>query len=258
MKIIDLLPILAAGLRLHPGSASLPDERFFKASTLEEVKEWGSSTQATKVRSDILRGRRINEDGSIELSKPVLADSFGGTAGFYHSVASGDPLPDAVIVWTRYTPVTADSPVKLEFRMAEVESSLSTEDHLNPVKNPNVKRFVITASSSTDFVAKLDVTGLKSNTAYLFVFSDGIVSSDVGLTKTAPGPEDRVEKLTYAVFSCSNFRNGFFHAYDVASTVEDLDLWIHVGDYIYEYGIYSGKCLRDTHSALGKALTLLS
>jgi alkaline phosphatase D len=45
--------------------------------------------------------------------------------------------------------------------------------------------------------------------------------------------------MVYAVFSCAHFSNGYFHPYDVASTIEDLDFWVHVGDYVYEYGSYS-------------------
>lgn len=243
-----ILSLLSVAFLAHHTGASLPHERFFKSATLEELKLWSSPFPRTKSRSELLQGRQLNEDGSIELSEHILAGSFGGKPGFYHSVASGDPLPEAVIVWTRYTPVSADDSVDLEFRMAEVEMSIDANDHLSPDKNPNLKRFKVTASKETDFTVKLDVTGLKSNTAYVFAFSDGSASSDVGQTRTAPGPDDQVEKLTYAVFSCSHFTNGFFHAYDVASIVEDLDIWIHVGDYIYEYGLYYGKTKGQTSS----------
>jgi alkaline phosphatase D len=61
---------------------------------------------------------------------------------------------------------------------------------------------------------------------------DGSTVSHVGQTKTAPGPNDETDSLVYAFFSCSHFRNGYFHPYDVASTISDLDFWIHVGDYV--------------------------
>ena len=72
----------------------------------------------------------------------------------------------------------------------------------------------------------------------MFVFTDGTVVSAVGQTRTAPAKDEDVEAMTYAFFSCAHFSNGYFHSYDVASTIKDLDFWIHVGDYIYEYGIY--------------------
>lgn len=152
---------------------------------------------------------------------------------------SGDPLPDAVIIWTRYTPTTAEESIALELRLAPIEAGLPVEDHLDPSKNPNLRRIQVTVSSSTDFIAKLDITGLPSNAKFVYGFSDGSVVSEIGQTRTAPGPGDEVESLTYAVFSCSHYANGYFHAYDVASTIEDLDLWLHVGDYVYEHGFFS-------------------
>lgn len=186
---------------------------------------------------DIFAGRRRLSDGDVELSEPLLADAFGGKEGFHHSVASGDPLPDSVIIWTRYTPIKADAAVKLEFRIAPVDEDLKPiEDHLDPGKNPALRRGTVDVVPESDWVAKIDVTGLQSNTQYVYAFTDGTQSSDVGLTRTAPGPQDQVSELRYAVFSCSNFPNGYFHAYDIASTIENLDLWFHVGDYLYEYG----------------------
>lgn len=115
--------------------------------------------------------------------------------------------------------------------MAAVDSNLSPEAHLDLALNPNVIRTLVTAEPASDWVAKLDVTGLASGTDYVFAFSDGIRVSDIGTTHTAPvGP---VDEFRYAVFSCSNFPRGYFHAYDVASTIEDLDLWIHTGEIDY-------------------------
>lgn len=152
----------------------------------------------------------------------------------------GDPLSDAVIVWTRYTPVNADATPLLEFRMAAVDAALAVDDHLDPAKNANLHRATVRVTGDSDFVAKIDVVGLKANTPYVFAFVDESgEASPVGQTKTAPGPDDSVESMVYAVFSCSHFSNGYFHAYDVASTIVDLDFWVHVGDYVYEYGTYS-------------------
>ena len=144
-----------------------------------------------------------------------------------------------MIVWTRYTPASADDAVELEFRMALVDPNLAVDDHLNPEANPALHRAKVTVTADSDFVAKIDVTGLASGTNFVFAFSDGTATSMIGRTKTAPGPDDVVESMTYAVFSCAHFANGYFHAYDVASTIKDLDFWIHVGDYVYEYGLYS-------------------
>lgn len=158
----------------------------------------------------------------------------------YVYVQSGDPLSDAVIVWTRYTPTDANATVTLELRMAAVDAELAVNDHLDPAKNTNLQQATVQVSGDSDFIAKIDVVGLQANTPYVFAFVDEDGKpSPVGQTKTAPGPEDSIESMVYAVFSCSHFSNGYFHAYDIASTIENLDFWVHVGDYVYEYGLYS-------------------
>lgn len=152
---------------------------------------------------------------------------------FIHSIlASGDPLEDAVIIWTRYTPENADDEIDLEFRMAAVDPDLKFEDHLDPANNPNIRRGFVTVTSASDWVAKIDVTGLESGTDFVFAFSVGDKASAVGQTKTAPANDADVESLIYAVFSCAHFANGYFHSYDLASTIKDLDFWVHVGDWL--------------------------
>lgn len=155
----------------------------------------------------------------------MLADFFGGEPGFYHGVASGDPLPDAVIIWTRYTPLDVKDEVEIEFRMAEVDPKLRFEAHLDPELNPDLKYGKVIATYEHDWIVKLDMQGLKPSTQYVYAFTDGKTSSDVGLTKTAPCHDCAVDYVTYCVFSCSNFPNGYFHAYDVCSSIKDLDLW---------------------------------
>lgn len=123
--------------------------------------------------------------------------------------------------------------VTLEMRMAAVNPNLDVKDHLDPASNPDLKRALINVSEENDWVAKIDVTGLVSNTSYVFGFlgPDG-ETSRVGLTKTAPAEDADVEQVQFAVFSCSHFSNGYFHAYDIASTLTELDFWIHMGDYV--------------------------
>lgn len=219
--------------------ASLPPRELYQARTLEEFNtlQQDYKLKRQKVHKSNLgrSGRRVDE---LESSEIITADLFGGSPGFYHGVASGDPLVDRVILWTRYTPVTSGESVTLELRLAEVDPDLAVEDHLDPDANANIKVAKIETSEDSDFVAKVDVLGLKSNTHYVFAFTDGKTSSQVGQTRTAPSVEDEVDEMTYAFFSCAHFSNGYFHSYDVASTIENLDFWIHLGDYVYEYGDY--------------------
>eukprot|EP00980_Cylindrotheca_fusiformis_P008741 scaffold1869_cov122-Cylindrotheca_fusiformis.AAC.3 len=171
-----------------------------------------------------------------EVSEPILADNFGGEAGFYHGVASGDPLMDRVILWTKYTPVATNETIILELRVAEVTDSIPFNDHLDPEANPYLWVTNVEVTADSDFIAKIDLTGLNSNTNFVFAFTDGRAVSEVGQTRTAPSPDDDVEEMNYVFFSCSEFGAGYFHAYDVASTMKDLDFWVFLGDYIYEYG----------------------
>ena len=208
----------------------VPSEAMFYAQTYEEFETLRSQAESgiidEDLRTEYLR-RRLNEK-----SQPLLASYFGGQPGFYHGVASGDPLPDAVIVWTRYTPVAANSTVTLELRISPIIPTLPVSSHLDPALNPSLRRANIVVTSTSDWVAKVDVTGLPIGTSFVYAFSDGTRVSDVGLTKTAPPLDADTSQLIYAVFSCSNFATGYFHPYDVASTIKDLDFWIHVGDYV--------------------------
>lgn len=209
------------------------------ASSVENL-EPGWEEQEAEYNRKVQENLRRRAQGEIPPTPPLLCDFFGGEAGFFHSVASGDPLPDAVVIWTRYTPCAADDALDIEFRLAKVDPDLPFDDHLTSA-NPNLKHGIVTTDGTTDWVVKLDITGLDPYSQYVYAFTDGTISSDVGLTKTAPMPDEMVEDVTYAVFSCSNFPNGYFHAYDVgtfrnsssmqthfcylASTIEGLDIW---------------------------------
>ncbi len=240
-KLTTTTALLLFGISAPQVQARHPDSRLFGAKTIEEylaAKEHISQMEESKKAR---RLRRKTSEESFEVSQPILADSFGGVPGFYHGVASGDPLSDRVILWTRYTPVTSAESLYLELRLAEVDANIPFENHLNPEVNENIRLVKLEITAANDYIAKVDAVGLKSNTHYVYVFTDGIAaSSEVGQTRTAPSMEDgSVEEMTYAFFSCSQFTFGYFHAYDVASTIENLDFWIHLGDYIYEYGVDS-------------------
>ena len=214
-----VLAFLPLAVLAHNG---LPPKEFFDATSAEEFFKFAQSAEDTNGPDE----RHLIAD-----STPLLAASFGGTAGFYHGVASGDPLPDAVIVWTRYTPVQATDKIDIELRMAKVGTSNNPAKYLDPAMNPALKRARITVTAANDWIAKIDVTGLEPLTNYVFAFTDGVTTSLVGQAKTAPKANGLVASLTYAVFSCSHFANGYFHAYDIGSTIQDLDFWIHLGDY---------------------------
>lgn len=213
-------------------AADVLSAEMFQATTIEEYQRLRGLAGGSSI-NETLKDEIYKLKQQLETSQPLLASSFNGVPGFYHGVASGDPLPDAVILWTRYTPLTADANITLELRVAPIVPGIDVSLQLDPNANAQIRRVKVIVTSASDWIAKLDVTGLASNTNYVYAFADESNNvSPIGQTKTAPDTTADVSQLVYAVFSCANFGNGYFHAYDIASTIVDLDFWVHVGDYI--------------------------
>lgn len=179
----------------------------------------------------------------------LLAADMLGARGFTHNVASGEPGPDSMLLWTRYVPAAGDGTVRLEAEVA------LTPDFARPVSGGTVR-----TGAYRDWTAKITVDGLEPGTVYWyrFVAPDG-TRSPVGRTRTLPVGE--VPRFGLGVFSCSNLPYGRFNAYGHAATRQDLDLWLHVGDYIYENGsatvkpqtALGGRDLQPTHEILAIA-----
>lgn len=151
---------------------------------------------------------------------------------FGHGVASGDPLADAVIIWTRVTP----SDTRAE---AEVAWAVATDAAMTNV----VTKGSVYTDSSRDFTVKVDVTGLSADTVYYYQFAgkDGAVTP-VGQTRTLP--VGSVDNVKLAVCSCANFPFGHFNVYrEIAAS--DAQVVVHLGDYIYEYksGVYPAEAV---------------
>ena len=250
-RLLSLLLALCTIRTTVVFGGGVPSADMLRATSLEEFEalraSGGAPVNAT-LRDEIYQEKqRQRQEQASSSSQPLLASAFNGVPGFYHGVASGDPLPDAVILWTRYTPVSATDVITLELRIAPVRlnDGLPLEEHLDPDANPEVRRALIEVSAASDWIAKIDVTGLPSGTKFVYGFAEaegtGAVS-EMGQTTTAPAADATdTAKLVYAVFSCSHFANGYFHAYDIASTILNLDFWIHVGDYFVRS--FDGCCV---------------
>lgn len=144
-------------------------------------------------------------------------------AYFRHGVASGDPLPDAVLIWTR---VTTSSP------RAAVRWEVARDARFRDV----VRRGTFTTTASRDHTVKVDVTGLSPATWYHYRFTYAGVASRVGRTGTAPSPDATPSNLRFGVVSCANLQAGWFSAYRGLAARDDLHAVLHLGDYLYEYG----------------------
>jgi alkaline phosphatase D len=188
-------------------------------------------------RRDMLRCAAVISFASIAATTADTLLAQAGTlpstaqTGFLHGVASGDPLPDSVLLWTRVTPAAEAVPgsgagpdvtVKWEvaedsdFRKVAAHGSFGTGYHL-------------------DHTVKVVAGGLRPGTAYWYRFSWGKQTSATGRTRTAPAAKAAVDRLRMGVVSCANWQAGYFAAYRHLADRGDLDMVLHLGDYLYEY-----------------------
>jgi alkaline phosphatase D len=141
---------------------------------------------------------------------------------FKHGIASGDPLSDRVIIWTR---VTALAPGTIN-----VDWEVASDDRFGII----IARGTASTGAERDYTVKVDVTGLQPASTYFYRFAIGNDNSPVGRTKTLP--VGGVSQAKLAVVSCSNFPSGYFNVYAEIAKRTDIDVVLHLGDYIYEYG----------------------
>jgi len=157
--------------------------------------------------------------------EPDAPDALPGVS-FLHGVASGDPLSDRVILWTRVTP-DRDSGEDVSVSVT-VASDLAMQQ--------TVASYTATASASSDYCVKQDATGLQPDRWYYYQFSVGDQVSPVGRTRTFPASKTFIDRARFAVVSCANYPYGFFSVYRAVANHADLDFVLHLGDYLYEYG----------------------
>jgi alkaline phosphatase D len=165
---------------------------------------------------------------------------------FPHGVASGDPLSDRVLLWTRVA--TA----------ARVVWVIARDSALSDV----VASGTADALLERDFTVKVDAIGLAAGVTYYYAFALDVppagtrVRSPTGRTRTLPTGDVSHARIAYT--SCANYNNGFFNAYRNIARRADLDVWVHLGDYIYEYadGVYGDATLGRSLVPTNETLTL--
>ena len=162
---------------------------------------------------------------------PVMANPTHHLDPFTLGVASGDPLPDGVVLWTRLAPepLVADGLGGMTGHVVPVVWEVAEDPRFRHV----VKRGVERATPELGHAVHAEVHGLRSDREYYYRFRTGGAVSPVGRTRTAPSALARPRELAFAFVSCSNYPTGYFTAYQHLAT-EDLDLVVHLGDYIYE------------------------
>jgi alkaline phosphatase D len=155
---------------------------------------------------------------------------------FQHGVASGDPLTDSVILWTRVTDSAASGSIPMFLEVA-----------LDPAFETRVVATPLTATPERDYTVKVDVEGLDPGTTYYYRFFALGRESSIGRTRTAT--EGSLDRLRFAFCSCSSLAHGWFHAYRRIAERADLDFVVHLGDYIYEYAAGSYGAVRQYEPA---------
>lgn len=168
-----------------------------------------------------LTGCGSDDDGEVfafDDSDPALSDTL-----FPQGVASGDPRPDSVVLWTRVRPNIAVSEVEVGYQIAQ-DAAFSRI----------VAHGTVTTDAARDFTVKLKPVGLDPFANYYYRFRALEVSSVIGETKTAPRPGDDVD-VRFAFASCQDYNGRYYHAWRALVDEEaPVDFVLHLGDYIYE------------------------
>ncbi len=202
------------------------------------------SSESVHSVADAALGRRAVLRGGVVaagvasaafVARPARADS----EVFHHGVASGDPLPTAVLLWTRITPDPRATPGSGVGEPVTVDWEISPDENFTDVHASGT----VTATADSDHTVKVDADGLRPHRDYFYRFAALGRVSRIGRTRTAPAADSEMDRLRLGVVSCSNWEAGFFSAYRHLATRGDLDAIVHLGDYLYEYprGFYGGR-----------------
>ena len=168
-------------------------------------------------------------DVAADAAADVAAPAGPDLAFFPQSVCSGDPKADGAIVWARaFDAKAADKDIALQLVVA-TDKELKTVVQLDgkPAK-------AVTATAKHDGCAKVRLTALQPATLYWYQFAtaDGAHRSPIGRFKTAPAADADVA-VKFAVCSCQDFNGKYYNSY-ARLVQEELDFFIHLGDYVYE------------------------
>lgn len=260
----------------HPNHSNQSDSTQASTETSTEVqiavddiesKRWPAATPSEPIQG----ATSLTQQSSLALSN----QSENGLL-FQHGVASGDPLPNRVVLWTRLTipnkgntnpynrydeHIFYHEPALQAYRRVFINDVTQTvfdqihsaDDYVFEViwevaTDENMANIVAhgytKAKKSKDFTVKVDPILPKANTTYYYRFRALGWTSPVGRTKTTPAFDTQLDRAKFALFSCSDHESGHFNAYANVAKQKDIDAVIHVGDYVYETGYKLGMTQR--------------
>lgn len=154
---------------------------------------------------------------------------------FSLGVASGDPAPDGVVLWTRLAPRPREPGGGMPPEPVAVSWQLAEDEAMSRV----VRQGSVTAVPTWGHAVHVEVDGLRPDRWYWYRFKAGRELSPLGRTRTLPPADALPERLRFAFASCQKYETGYYTAYEHMAR-EDLDLVVHLGDYIYEKGDGNG------------------
>ncbi|MCO4275633.1 alkaline phosphatase D family protein [Pseudarthrobacter sp. HLT3-5] len=184
-------------------------------------------------RRQVLRSAGVAAVAGAMVSS-TAASGFSASQGgvFCHGVASGDPMADSVLLWTRVTP----APAALPGTGLGPDVSVGWEIAADAGFKKIVARGTAATGAARDHTVKVVAGRLAPATNYWYRFKLGQAVSPAGRTRTAPAAGAAVDRLKFGVVSCANWQAGYFSSYRHLAARGDLDAVLHLGDYLYEYG----------------------
>ncbi|MCF6521852.1 alkaline phosphatase [Streptomyces sp. JJ36] len=154
---------------------------------------------------------------------------------FTLGVASGDPRPDSVVLWTRLAP----EPFRADSGLPAEPVTVTWEISRDPDFRRPAARGEVTAHPEFHHAVHAEVDGLRARTRYHYRFRVGDWTSPVGRTRTAPAADADPGSLRFALVACQAYHQGYFTPLRHLAREDDLDLVFHLGDYLYEYPVDS-------------------
>ncbi|MTE18804.1 twin-arginine translocation signal domain-containing protein [Streptomyces sp. TRM43335] len=164
---------------------------------------------------------------------PALDPARIGADPFTLGVASGDPRPDSVVLWTRLAPEPYETDSGMPARPVVVQWEIAHDERFRRT----VRRGRVVAHPELHHAVHVEADGLLPGRDYHYRFRVGRWTSPAGRTRTAPAPGTTPAALRFGLLSCQAYHDGYYTALGHLAREEDVDAVLHLGDYLYEYAV---------------------